>query len=233
MTARVSSHMRRRAQSEPDAYAYLLDESGKRFDESERGQTALVQTGIAGSPLGALIEPNGSITSRFAFDVTIGARGLGFVKERRSRFPAIIVIGDPVSLFHRRTVVPLERLGFSTGVSCIRRARAAATRGCSSGSCLPVFDKAPILRYGIGRVAFGVDIFANASILPQTRRGRSTRPTPSVIPSAYTAVPVTSIAATGQANCRATFASEALRQASSGAVPVAGATPDQSAASTC
>lgn len=107
VTVRVSSHMRGRRQSEPDAYGYLLDASGTRIEQSERGQAALTLAGLAGSPIGAFVEPNSSFVSRIAFDVPRGARGLGFVKERRARFPGIVIIGDPTSLFHRRTVVPL------------------------------------------------------------------------------------------------------------------------------
>jgi hypothetical protein len=107
VTAHVSSHMRGRRQSEPDAYGYLLDASGHRIEQSERGQAALVGGGMAGTPMGSFVEPNGSFTSRMAFDVPRDTGALVFVKERRARFPGIIIIGDPVSLFHRRTVVPL------------------------------------------------------------------------------------------------------------------------------
>ena len=45
--------------------------------------------------------------SVMAFDVPASAKELGFVKERKSRFPGIVIIGGPVSLLHRREVVPL------------------------------------------------------------------------------------------------------------------------------
>lgn len=107
VTARVSSHMRVRRQSEPDAYAYLLDAAGNRVEQSERGQAALQRAGLAGPLLGAFVEPDGAFVSRLAFDVPRTAQGLGFVKERRARFPGIVIIGDNTSLLHKRTIVPL------------------------------------------------------------------------------------------------------------------------------
>ncbi|MEP6620321.1 MAG: hypothetical protein ABJE47_13440 [bacterium] len=106
--ARVSSHMRARRQSEPDAYGYLIDAAGTVIQQSERGQRSLERTGRAGNPLGAFVEPDGAFAGNLVFDVHREAGRVGFVKERRSRFPGTIIIDDGTSLFHKRTIVPID-----------------------------------------------------------------------------------------------------------------------------
>jgi hypothetical protein len=104
----VSSRMQRRRQSEPDAFVYLLDSAGQRYEPSDVGVDALRSSGLEGKLITEFLEPGGSFQSRTAFDVPKAARRLLFVKERRSRFPGVFIIGDPVSLLHRPTVLPID-----------------------------------------------------------------------------------------------------------------------------
>jgi len=104
----VSSRMQRGRQSEPDAFVYLRDSAGQRYQPSDAGVRALESSGLAGKPITEFLEPAGSFQSRTAFDMPQAVSGLVFVKERRSRFPGVVIIGDPISLLHRPTVVPID-----------------------------------------------------------------------------------------------------------------------------
>jgi hypothetical protein len=63
---------------------------------------------LEGKAITEFLDPGGSFQSRIAFDVPKAVHGLAFVKERRSRFPGAIIIGDPTSLLHRPTVIPID-----------------------------------------------------------------------------------------------------------------------------
>lgn len=104
----VSSRMQRRRQSEPDAFVYLRDSASQRYEPSEVGVHALQSAGLQGKLITEFLEPGGSFQSRTAFDVPKAASELVFVKERRSQFPGVLIIGDPMSLLHRPTVLPID-----------------------------------------------------------------------------------------------------------------------------
>lgn len=103
----VSSRMRRGTQAEPDAYVFLVDGQGKRYEASALGERALDRRNPTRHRIGDTLEPQGSIQVQTAFDVPPDAAPFGLSKARRSRFPSIVIIGDPVSLFHRPTTVLL------------------------------------------------------------------------------------------------------------------------------
>jgi hypothetical protein len=107
VTVRVTSHSRGRPQREKDVYTYLTDGAGRRFDVSPAGQSALERAGLAGMSVTSFVDPGSSFESRLAFDVPEDAKHIGFVKTSHAWFPALFIIGDSSSLFHRPTIVPL------------------------------------------------------------------------------------------------------------------------------
>jgi hypothetical protein len=106
-TVRVSSRAKGWPQRETDVRVYLIDDRGRRFDVSPTGQRALEQQGLAGLPLTSYAGAGGSFESRLAFDVRRDVRQLNLVKTSWGWFPVRLIIGDPQSLLHRPTVVPL------------------------------------------------------------------------------------------------------------------------------
>jgi hypothetical protein len=88
------------AQSERLIRAYLVDERGRRWEES---------AGLSGVQLTARIAGGDSVTSEPVFRVAGDARGLELVFTQGWRQPGVLVIGDSDSLLHRRTVVQLGR----------------------------------------------------------------------------------------------------------------------------
>ena len=100
VTVRVRNAGREKAQSDALIRVYLMDSLGRRWDESK---------GVNGNRLTARVAPGGSIISEPVFRVAADASGLELVLTRGRWQPGALVIGDPDSLLHRKTVVSLGR----------------------------------------------------------------------------------------------------------------------------
>jgi|GEM_PF-1142617 len=90
----------RKAESEGSIRAYLVDEQGRRWEES---------VGVNGVGLTARVAGGDSVMSEPVFKVAGDATGLGLVFTHGRWQPGMLVIGDSDSLLHRRTVVRLGR----------------------------------------------------------------------------------------------------------------------------
>ncbi|WP_158945976.1 hypothetical protein [Granulicella sp. S190] len=88
------------AQSESLMKAYLVDEQGRRWEES---------TGVNGVGLTAKIAGGDSVMSEPVFKVAGDATGLRLILTQGWKQPGVLVIGDSDSLLHRRTAVVLGR----------------------------------------------------------------------------------------------------------------------------
>ncbi len=89
-----------KAQSEGLISAYLVDAKGRAWEES---------LGVNGVNLTARVAGGDSVTSEPVFKVSADATGLGLVLTHGRWQPGVLVIGDPDSLLHRKTVVALGR----------------------------------------------------------------------------------------------------------------------------
>ncbi len=90
----------RKAQSEGLIWAYLVDERGRRWEES---------AGVEGVGLTTRVTGGGAVVSEPVFKVAADSKGLGLVLTHGRWQPGLLVIGDSDSLLHRRTVVDLGR----------------------------------------------------------------------------------------------------------------------------
>jgi hypothetical protein len=106
VTVQVSSRAKGIVQRALDAQVYLLDARGQRYDPAPAPQRALDAAGAGGQPLDTELPPGGSFTRTVAFDLPPHARRVSLVVAH-GLFPAVLVIGDPQSLLHRPTIVPL------------------------------------------------------------------------------------------------------------------------------
>jgi hypothetical protein len=98
-TLRVSSRARRRAQRALDAQVYLMDDRGRCY--SAVPDSAAV-------PLDILLEPQEAVNVTRVFHLPMDARDPVLVASHGGWFPGLFIIGDPASLFHKRTVVRLD-----------------------------------------------------------------------------------------------------------------------------
>jgi hypothetical protein len=100
VSIRVSNRGRDKTQSDKLVQAYLVDAQGRRWDES---------MGISSVRLTAAVPAGSSLMSEAVFKVTKDASGLSLVLTHGHWQPGVFVIGDPDSLLHRQTRVPLGR----------------------------------------------------------------------------------------------------------------------------
>ncbi len=100
VAVRVKNKGRSGTQSEGLIRAYLVDEQGRRWEESK---------GVSGNRLSAKVEAGGTMVSEPVFKVAGDASGLGLVLTHGRWQPGVLVIGDSDSWLHRRTVVELGR----------------------------------------------------------------------------------------------------------------------------
>jgi hypothetical protein len=100
MSVRVSNRGRGKTQSDKLVRAYLVDAQGRRWEES---------MGISSVRLTAAVPAGSSVTSEAVFKVAKDASGLALVLTHGRLQPGVFVIGDPDSLLHRQTRVPLGR----------------------------------------------------------------------------------------------------------------------------
>ncbi|HMF64052.1 MAG TPA: hypothetical protein VK608_08200 [Edaphobacter sp.] len=100
VSVRISNRGPGEAQSEGLIRAYLVDAQGRRWEQSP---------GISGVRLTARVTAGSSIVSEPVFKVAKDASGLQLIFTHGWKQPGILMIRDPDSLWHKRTVVPLER----------------------------------------------------------------------------------------------------------------------------
>ena len=100
VTVSVRNKGRGKTQSEGLIRAYLVDGQGREWEESR---------GVNGNRLTAPVGPGETVVSEPVFKVAPDATGLGLVFTHGRWQPGVLVIGDSDSLWHRRTVVGLER----------------------------------------------------------------------------------------------------------------------------
>ncbi|MGE0886803.1 MAG: hypothetical protein AB7P14_25060 [Blastocatellales bacterium] len=100
ITFELSSRARRRAQRELGLNVYLLDERGRRFDPLPNKDDV---------PFDVLLQPQAIISATRSFEIPADARNLVLGVSHSGRFPACCIIGEPESLFHKRTVVKLDQ----------------------------------------------------------------------------------------------------------------------------
>jgi hypothetical protein len=96
---RLFSRAKGRAQRANDVVVYLVDGLGDRF-EPEPDQSAV--------PFNILLQPGESVTATRVFSIPAGARDVGLVLEHGGSGPGLFIIGDDLSLLHKRTVVRLD-----------------------------------------------------------------------------------------------------------------------------
>ncbi len=105
VTLRVSSRARRMRQSEPSTIVYLLDAEGKEYDVAAGPQQAFEARNGAQPPIGAVLDPGDSITTVRVFDIPANLTEIGLATRQIGAYdPAIFVIGDDESLFHRPAI---------------------------------------------------------------------------------------------------------------------------------
>lgn len=97
---RVTNRGRGKTQSDRLLRAYLIDDQGRRWEES---------MGISGVALTTPVAAGSSVISEPIFKVAGNASGLRLVFTHGSKQPGVLVVGDSDSLWHKRTVVPLGR----------------------------------------------------------------------------------------------------------------------------
>lgn len=101
VTLRISNRGEGRPQAEPDAYVYLRDADGREVQAtaaSDRDAPSIGEVVAVGQPR----------IVRVMFDVPKEMAAPALVKARRSRFPGLVIIGDPVSVRHRPTMHQLS-----------------------------------------------------------------------------------------------------------------------------
>jgi len=106
---RLSNHGHGRPQRASSAAVHLIDGRGQRYDASRQGQDAFeAQRGPA--PLLTSTIPVGQpVNTVQVFDLPKDARNVGLTIEHPVGLsPAVLVIGDDASLFHKPTIVRLN-----------------------------------------------------------------------------------------------------------------------------
>jgi hypothetical protein len=100
VSVRVSNRGRGKTQSDKLVQAYLVDAQGRRWEES---------MGISSVRLTAAVPAGSAVMSEAVFKVAKDASGLALVLTHGRWQRGVFVIGDPDSLLHRKTMVPLGR----------------------------------------------------------------------------------------------------------------------------
>jgi hypothetical protein len=99
VTVRVTNRGRS-TQSESLIKIYLTDAQGRRWEES---------AGVNGVGLTTKVGAGASVVSEPIFNLAGDATGLRLVLTHGWKQPGLLVIGDPDSVLHRKTVVELGR----------------------------------------------------------------------------------------------------------------------------
>jgi hypothetical protein len=85
----------------------LVDDEGRSFEPSERGQAVLTRQGRASTPLTASLRPSESYTTDFVFEVPKDARRLRLLITEDDP-ETCLVIGHENSLMHKRIYFGLD-----------------------------------------------------------------------------------------------------------------------------
>ena len=88
----------------------LVDDQGRRYDVSTRGEQALAQSLCTGKPMTEPLRPGESFTTHVVFDLPPGARNPRLLIESPT-YPSwigLLLIGDEGSLFHKKVFLGLE-----------------------------------------------------------------------------------------------------------------------------
>lgn len=98
VTVQISNHSSNDSRNDSRLMAYLIDDQGRRWQKIP---------GLEGVRLTTVVPPRSSTTSEPVFKVAGDASGLALVFTHGRGLPGALVIGDPDSLIHAPTVVPL------------------------------------------------------------------------------------------------------------------------------
>lgn len=95
---RLFCRARRAAQRENGIEVYLVDARGTRFEPAPAPDA---------TPFNVVLQPGDSVTTTRIFHVAAAAHDLGLVLDHRVG-PGKFIIGDDLSLLHKRTIVRLD-----------------------------------------------------------------------------------------------------------------------------
>jgi hypothetical protein len=95
---RLFSRARRIAQREKDVDVYLVDARGNRFEPAPAPSAA---------PFDVMLQPGDSVITTRVFQVPADAHELGLVLDHHAG-PGKFIIGDDLSLLHKRTIIRLD-----------------------------------------------------------------------------------------------------------------------------
>jgi hypothetical protein len=96
---RLFSQAKRVAQRENNVEVYVVDARGNRFEPAPTPSEP---------PFNVLLQPGDSVTTTRVFRLPADARDVGLVLDHSSSGPGILIIGDDLSLFHKRTILQLN-----------------------------------------------------------------------------------------------------------------------------
>lgn len=99
VTLRISSRARRIAQRGSNTHVYVMDSLGRKY-ESLPDPSEI--------PFDVLLQPQEAITTTRIVELPFDASAPALVATHGGGFPSWFIIGDPSSLFHRKTVVCLD-----------------------------------------------------------------------------------------------------------------------------
>jgi hypothetical protein len=99
VTIRISSRAQRVAQRGRGTHVYLMDDRGRRYDPVPDLDVV---------PFDVLLQPGQAITTTREFELPTDVQEAFFVATHGEGFPSWFIIGDPGSLFHKKTVVRLD-----------------------------------------------------------------------------------------------------------------------------
>ncbi len=106
---RFSNRARGRDQRAGSAAVHLLDGRLRQYEVSRHGQRALEAQDGPVPPLTSTVPLGQSVNTVQVFDLPQDARDVGLTVDHPvGPSPALFVIGDQASLFHRRTIVRLN-----------------------------------------------------------------------------------------------------------------------------
>lgn len=106
---RLSNRARGRPQRASSAAVHLVDGEGRTYDLSPRGQAAFEAQRGPAAPLTSLLPVGQFLSTVQVFDLPEDAHDVGLTVEHPvGPSPALLIIGDDASLFHKPTIVRLN-----------------------------------------------------------------------------------------------------------------------------
>lgn len=97
---RIANHSDKRNSGASHLKLYLVDSSGRRWDEAP---------GLGGVHLSTAVGPRQTVLSAPVFKVDHAAEGLRLVLTHDHSFPYLLLLGDSGSIFHGPTYFPLSQ----------------------------------------------------------------------------------------------------------------------------